>query len=260
MSKIKPNTKEQLVDYMLKYISLGTYDKRFLNNLINLNFVAKNPVTTNQSALLDTIVSRYRRQFAKKEIDSNDMIALSWTLQPVPSLPTYTEAHLAIEDDIILLRSPFKTSFVKDIKTISYGKWDRSTKTWSFPMSESVLKNVMNLVNVHYENINYCTVIKEIIDILLPYEKNKYWNPTLIKTNDNIYVVACNQSLMNSISHIPLTTDIKNLARLMYMGITISDSIIESLTESEKLGVMYTVNIDKFDTTSIIDYLKMIDN
>jgi hypothetical protein len=259
MSKIKPNTKEQLVDYLTKHISLGTYDKRFLNNLINLNFVTKNPVTTNQAALLNTIVARYRRQLAKNEIDSNDMVNLPWTLEPIPSLPTYTEAHLLIEDDTILLRSPYKTTFVKDIKTLDYGKWDRDTKTWSFPMNEVVLKRVIDITNKHYDTINYCTTIKEIIDILLPYEESKYWNPTLVKTNDRIYVAACNQALLDSIKHIPLTLEVRNLARLVYMGITIGESITESLPELERTGLEYSVLIDKNDIKGIVNYIQMIE-
>ena len=260
MSKIKPNTKEQLVDYLTKHISLGTYDKRFLTNLIHLNFVTKNPVTTNQSALLDVIVKRYHRQLAKKEIDSNEMINLSWTLPPIPSLPTYTEAHISIEDDEILLRSPYKNTFLKDIKSMDYGIWNRDTKTWSFPMSESILKDVINLTNKHYDAVNYCNIIKEVVDILYPYEELKYWNPTLVKTNDRLYVVACNEALMDSVKHIPLTLDIKNLARLSFMGIAVSEDIKESLTETERLGLEYTVNIDKNDIAGIVNYLEMIDS
>ena len=259
MSKIKPNTKEQLVDYLTKHISLGTYDKRFLTNLIHLNFVTKNPVTTNQSALLDVIIKRYHRQLAKKEIDSNEMINLPWTLPPIPSLPTYTQAHISIENDTVTLRSPYKTSFVKDIKTLEYGNWNRDTKTWSFPMHESILKEVIDVTNKHYNNINYCNHIKQIVDILYPYEGAKYWNPTLAKINDRLYVVACNQSLIDSIQHIPLTLELKNLSRLVYMGITISDSIKECLSDFDKLGIEYMINIDKDNIDGIINYLKLLE-
>ena len=259
MLKIKPNTKEQLVDYLSKYISLGTYDKRFLHNLIHLNFVKKTPVTTNQSDLLDTIVKRYHRQLAKKEIDSSEMVNLPWTLPPIPSLPTYTQAHISIEDDSILLRSPYKNTFVKDIKTLDYGMWHRDSKTWSFPMCESILKNVIDVTNKHYDIVNYCNTIKEAIDILYPYEESKYWNPTLVKANDRLYVVACNQPLMDAIAHIPLTLDVKTLAKLVYMGITISDDIVNSLPEEEKLAIEYNINIDRKDIDGIIGYLKMID-
>ena len=259
MSKIKPNTKEQLVDYLTKHISLGTYDKRFLTNLIHLNVVTKNPVTTNQSALLDTIVNRYHRQLAKKEIDSNEMINLPWTLQPILSLPTYTQAHISIEDDSILLRSPYKTTFVKDIKTLDYGNWERDTKTWTFPMNESILKDVIDITNKHYDTVNYCNAIKDIVDILCPYEESKYWNPTLIKTNDMLYVTACNQSLMDSIQHIPFTLELKNLSRLVYMGITISDSVKECLSDFDKSGIEYIVSVDKDNIDDIIAYLKLLE-
>ena len=74
MTKVKPTTKEQLVDFMLKYLSLGTYDKKFLNNLVQLNFIQKIQVTTNQADLLDKITLRYHRQLLKKELIPQEIL------------------------------------------------------------------------------------------------------------------------------------------------------------------------------------------
>ena len=85
MTKVKPTTKEQLVYYLCHNISLGTYDQRFLDNILRLNITANKPLTTNQSSLFDKIVERYSRQLAKQEIASADMKLLPWILQPIDS-------------------------------------------------------------------------------------------------------------------------------------------------------------------------------
>jgi hypothetical protein len=45
MQVLKPTTKEQLIHYLVNHISLGTYDKKFLSNVYEIN----KPLTTNQN-------------------------------------------------------------------------------------------------------------------------------------------------------------------------------------------------------------------
>lgn len=126
MSVIKPSTKEQLIYYLLNHISLGTYDRKFLSNLQTMYMVSQKPVTTNQSRLLSRIILQYKRQLLKHEITVDQANALPWTREPIPSLPEFTETHLILVDDELILRSPYKNIFVKDFKKLDiYGKWNK---------------------------------------------------------------------------------------------------------------------------------------
>lgn len=260
MLKVKPNTKEQLVDYMLKYLSLGTYDKKFCNNLLLAHVAKQRPVTSNQADLLDKIVSRYRKQLAKKEIDSNEMVSLPWTLPPIESLPQYTQAHISIADiDInpyIAIHSPFKRSYVKDIRELEYATWDREERFWIAPATEKNIKKLISLTEQHYDNVNYCDETRAILEYVSTYETLKYWDPTLVKINDNFYVVAANNALMEAISHITLNDEPCNIARLVKMGIKIDESLITDKKIS--LAIDRNPSIEQFDIGTIIDYLQLI--
>jgi hypothetical protein len=226
----KPNTKEQLVDYLSKYISLGTYDKKFVNNLLELNITAGKSVTTNQAALLDKIILRYHRQLAKAELNSIDLVNLSWSVSPIESSPIYTEAYVSIMDDTTLIvHSPFKKDFVKELKQHDYMEWDRDNKMWSTNVSELTLKSVLEIVNQHYEKVNYCPLVQQVVDTVKEYETMRYWNPTLTKINGNLFIAAANESLMTAIEHLPLSTEYHILARLTRMGIRMDPSLVNEV-------------------------------
>jgi len=255
MSKVKPNTKEQTIDYLIRYLSLGTYDKKFLTNLLQLNVAQRKPVTTNQAELLDKILVRYHRQLAKKEIDSKELINLLWTLPPIESSPQYTQAHVSLEGDEIILRTPYKKEFVKQIKEIQYLKWNRDDKLWSAPKAEFILKKIINLTDEHFNNVNFCSEIKTIIDNLYVYETAKFWNPTLTRINGNLYIVAANAEVMDAISFITLDTTPSTLARLTRMGIIIDPELVD---ESMNDVISGDVTIDNFSIETIINFLLLI--
>jgi len=257
--KVKPNTKEQLVDYMLKHLSLGTYDKKFCSNLLLIHIAKNKPVTSNQADLLDKIIARYHRQLAKQEIDSNLVITLPWTLPPIQSLPQYTQAHIAIADDSgpsVVIHSPFKKNYVKELQELNYAKWNRDERVWLAPATEKTIRSLISITEKHYDSVNYCPEIENILTTMSVFANEKYWEPTLIKTNSNFYVVATNQSLMKAIEHIPLNDEPHNLARLVRMGIKIDDDIITS--DMLRVATDTSPSIEQFNIETIIDYLVMI--
>jgi len=226
----KPNNKEQVVDYLLKYISLGTYDKKFVGNILQLNVAASKSVTTNQAALLDKIILRYHRQLAKAELNSIDLVNLSWKLPPIESSPIFTEAYVSIMDDTtITIHSPYKKEFVKELKQHDYMNWDREGKLWSTVASEHTLKEVLEIVNSNYDKVNYCPVVQQVLNTVKEYETMIYWNPTLSRINGNLYVVAANGPLMEAIKNLPLGTDYHTLAILSRMGIRIEPALISAI-------------------------------
>lgn len=268
MTKVKPTTKEQFIDYMVKYISLGTYDRRFLDSLVSMNLVSNKPVTSNQAELLNTITKRYHRQLAKQELDSKEMIELKWTLAPIASLPQFTQAFISIEDDVITLRSPYKKEFVSSLRSLDLMDWNKEERTWTAPATESILRDVINLTENNYPDVNYCPIVANIIDELAEYETIKYWNPTLTRINGNLYIVACNANLMKALENVPIDLSFSCLAKLTQMGIDVSQDLIAEIYDSMEDGdraikeITFALDptpfIDEFNYSVIIDRLKMI--
>jgi len=228
MTKIvKPTTKEQLIYFMAQHISLGTYDKKFLVNVRDM----KTPLTSNQASLLDKIIVRYHKQFAKHELDSNELIGLPWTVNPIQSIPQYTDAHINVEDDQIIIRTPYKKEYVDTLKKYKVNiVWDRDKRIWYTPFCEATLKYIIHNTEKHFNNTNYCNIIKNVIAEFSQYEDSKYWNPTLIYTNNSYYVVSINEPLYNAIHDLlNQEVSIATLAKLVSCGVAIDDSVSEHL-------------------------------
>ena len=257
-----PITKEQVIFFMMSNISLGTYDKRFIFNLGN----STEKLTTNQSMLLDKIISRYHKQFAKKGLNSIELLSLPWTKEPIPSSPQYTEVFISIENNEIKLRSPFKKDFISEIKKsdmLRELKWNHADKFWFSPITHRILKNLISLVTSHYsEPINYCPIVSDILKTASEYNDIKYWNPTLVSINNNLYVVACNESLYSAIEEIELNTEIHTLVKLSHLGIVIDEELVNQLQVNKEINITQLLeispNFEISDTEKLMSYLREI--
>jgi hypothetical protein len=232
MTKVKPTTKEQLIYYLINNVSLGTYDRRFLSNLESMFLTNNRPLTTNQADLLNKIVHRYSRQLAKYELSANELVTLPWTKQPVESLPQFTETHLILVDDELILRSPYKSTFVKDFKKLDIqGKWEHDDRLWRIPASTHTLKVVKNCIEKHYSKINYCEDISSALDTISHLDTANSWKPTYVYTNGNFLVSCANEYLLEAIRDIAFDLTLDTLARLVAYGITIDQTVIDKFKE-----------------------------
>ena len=235
--KGRPYTQEQVIYFLLKNINLSSYDKRFLENIVELNLTKNKPVTTNQARLLNKITMVYHKQLGKQEVDTSSLVNLPWKNEPIISTPEYTQAWISLdtESNQIILHSPYKKEFVRKLRDWSLGKWDSTNREWSFPAYEFSLKHLSNIVNEHYNQVNYCDELRPIIEQVKEYEKiHRIWNPTLVYRNGMYYIAATNDSLDDAISHLQLDSEIYTLARLVGYGVHIDTDIIIEL--DKRLG------------------------
>lgn len=264
-----PTTKEQLIYYMITHISLGTYDKKFLDNIVNLNVTAGKPVTSNQANLLNKIIARYHRQLAKTKLDSQLLIKLPWTIEPIESIKQFTEVHITFNDDKILLSSPYKKELVKKLRQLDYGQWDSDNRFWIYPFSEYTLKNLIKCISEYFTKLNYCETINELLSQVRTYDHiSCYWNPTLVSKNDNLYIAASNPHLENALKTTTLTTELSVLAKLVSLGVTIDKDILTNLydtlgADNEAINIIsFAVNRDTSfeisETVKLVEYLNMV--
>jgi hypothetical protein len=157
------------------------------------------------------------------------MVKLSWDSEPIESSPEFTDAFITIKEDEIELRTPYKKDFINDLRTKSDHLaivWHKETKRWTAPHCEEVLKRFIKIVEKHFYMIHYCPKTVEIINSLADYENSKYWDPTLVRINSNLYIVAINSSLDAALNDIVLDTSLATLAKLVSYGVKVSDEIL----------------------------------
>lgn len=261
MTKVKPTTKEQLVYYLLQNISLGTYDRRFLVNLQNIHVTKMDSVTSNQSNLLDKITLRYAKQLRRQEIDANDMVKLPWGIEPIDSIPEFTDAFCTIKDNIIEVRSPYKKEFITDIKKTELNlNWEKTTKIWSAPLCEYTLKHFIDCLDKHYQIVHYCPACVDIINKLADYESATCWNPTYKNINGNYMIAGINKSVNEALDDIPMNLDASTLARLAAAGVSI-DPDVKTDAVTEMWGTDYAIRLVDFATsTNHTESIDALDN
>ena len=259
MQVLKPTTKEQLIHYLVTHISLGTYDKKFLSNIYETN----KPLTTNQNDLLDKIVLRYNRQFAKKELVARELIDLPWTRPLVISSPQYTEAHISTKDDSICIRTPYKKDYILKLKDFKYPiVWDREDRVWYTDYCATTLKYVIEQTEHHFNAVNYSEDIKELIDYLVEYETYKYWDPTLTYINNRYYLISSSEYLYDAVNDLLESITLYTLSKLVRYGIKIDDSVINNLPYDKKLITFATEvqpTLEADDITLLTEYLAKIE-
>jgi hypothetical protein len=261
---IKPTTKEQLIYFMVNTISLGTYDRKFL---VNVNETDKQ-MTTNQADLLDKIILRYHKQFAKHNINSAEMVNLPWSREPILSTTAYTHTHVSVDQDSIIIRSPYKREYVDALKKNKISiVWNKEDRLWKTVYCEQTLKYVLEQTEKYYTNINYCDTIKNVINEFIEYEDCLYWDPTLVYKN-KYYIAGINELLNNAIKEDIDNIDYSTIARLVSYGIsidkTVDEQLIKTIGEDERsikyLEFSKDLNpiLDIFNLDEVIDYLQCI--
>lgn len=225
-------TGEEVLELLLTKISLGRYDRKFFQSLQVANVFLNKPITSNQLALFKKVVSKYHRQLATMNYNAIDLIDIPWTLKIIESSSEFTKPTIKIDGDNIIVRTPYKTAFVKDFRTVfdDQMKWDHDTKSYLGKFGLFTLKNIIEIIHRHYDELVFCDDIHKILQQIETYQNAKLWDPALVRRNGNLYIACINEVLNEVTKDIPLDTDIKTIATLIKFGIKIDDELISELS------------------------------
>ena len=225
---------EQVVDLLISHISLSRYDKRFMVNLQILNVNTRKPITTNQLALYKKVVTKYHRQLLKMNHNSVELAELPWEVEPVQSDEFLSKAHLHIMDgNKLTLHSPYRPKFVKEFRELALMQWQHDDKYYLSDYSLYKLRSVLDIVNKHYVDVIYCDEIRKVLTEINQYREMKYWEPTLIKRQGNLYIAANNDSINEVLQDIKLEDTFECLMSLTRYGIKIDEDILDNYTDME---------------------------
>ena len=195
---------EEVVDFLLSNVRLGTYDKRFMANLLMTKIIPRDSVTSNQVSLFKKVVQKYHKQLLALQLNSIELSEIPWGLTIVTSSSEFTDASIKIEDDNIILYTPYKDSFVKEFRSVRLMTWSHEFKHYVTPFSLNKLKGILETVKKHYTKVNCCNTIQDILKEVEIYSSVTCWNPTLVKINGNMYIAAINEPLYNATIDIDL--------------------------------------------------------
>jgi len=250
--------KESLVAYFISgYIHLSKKDYGFFNNINQIIKTSKH-ITSNQNKLCSKLIVKYQRQFAKLGHDIHELEKLPWMCEVIETKSEYTEAHIYIENEKLFIKSPFNTSFITDIRKLSFNPflWDKIKRCYVSSFSTVALKIAVDLTKKHFPKVNFDTKILELFDQINLYN-NLHWEPTLKCTNNFYYISAINQSLYENTKHISLNSEAETLYELSQYGIKISEEILLG-DPLRKFACTYIHTMDLDDLQLLANYLKIL--
>lgn len=239
---------------MKNHIQLSRYDEKFLVNIATLN-----KVTTNQVILFHTLVHKYRRQFAKQELFVDKLVELPWNVIVVESTEQYTDGHISIEGSKIYFKCPFNRNFIEEFRKTPHNPfiWSKEHRRYEADFSGYALKLVLTTSNKFFKIVHVCSIVEDILSKMKVYSDAKYWEPTLIERNGNLFIVAMNQSLNDRLQNIELNKESDTLALLAGFGVTIDPSIYENTEQNRFICEAITV-VEQVDLEYMVEWLKDI--
>lgn len=251
--------KDQLTDYMVQgHVHLSKKDYGFFNN-IKYQIQQNKPITSNQNKLFDKLLLKYKRQLQKLGFDSLELQNYNWKHSIVETESQYLEAKISILDNKILIQSPFNTQFISQFrkKANSIFVWSKKDKAYIGEYNTYSLKIAIEYVNKFYDKVKYCSQTENLLDQIEPYKDCKYWHPTLIKVQNNFYIVATTSIIMDVINDITLSDDPKLIHMLSRYGIKIDDSVLTDDLSRFASDFFTTFDLDKLDV--LAGYLTKLD-
>ena len=220
---------EEVLELLLAHISLSRYDKKFFYNLQLMHVLPRKTITSNQADLFTKVVLKYHSQLLKKQYNSVELSELPWQLPITQSSPQFTNAHLEVNGDTLILRCPYKQQFVQDFRSLHLMNWHSVDKCYYCDFGLHTFKKVNEMVKKHYKEIVYSAELQDILAQAAEYKGDYIWNPTLVESNGRLYVAAINEPLYNAIADVNLATDFYALSKIASYGITVGKALFEKL-------------------------------
>jgi hypothetical protein len=255
---------EEVLEFYIYNVRMGTYDKKFMLNLQTSKVLMRQPITTNQAALFKKVVKKYSKQLSTYNFDVNELADLPWTLKVVESTSEFTQVHLKIIDEKLVVYTPYKAEFVKDFRSANLMIWDRNERKYICDYGIRTLKLVFDIICRHYSEINVCPEIQKILDELKIYENASYWTPTLVKSKTGIfYIAASNQALEDAMDTLALKFECYNLSKMAELGIEIPQEYMLEFEDSVNkkfltCAISHQINWDESDFENLGKFLREI--
>ncbi len=249
--------KEEVLSYLIKgYVHVGKKDYLFFHNLQKFIDQGKN-ITSKQSDLFNKLLLKYQRQLKKQNLDATILQKLDWKTKVVPTDPLLLIPCISLIDGQIVIKAPynrkFASSFTSRFTSIQGFNWDKNNKTYVANFNTINFKYAFNRIQDCFKEYKLCPYLQSIV-VDLEELKTKIWQPTLVKSHNNFYIVAMNGYLNDQIDDITNNLSLRSIFELTKLGVKIDSSIIENEVVNNFLN-NYQTTVDFKEIEILFQYL-----
>lgn len=252
--------KEDIINFILsnRGYRLHYSDRKFFNKI---KYLIDNSlqVTTGQSELLHKLIDKYyNTSFKSTGMAQEELKELPWKIPPLKTSSEFTTAKASIIDNKIVVQCPFKSRFVNEFIRVKNSKysWHNKEKSYIAPYTTYQLKILVNILQKHFEIIDYCPKIKQLLTPLNQYDGNLIWQPTVKKVGNHFYIGAINQQIFELTTDMIINDSPEIIHKLSLMAVDIDSSLKENPFINFVASNIYTCDISEFN--EVVKWMKQL--
>ena len=219
-------------------ISLARYDMQIVNSMAS-HTMWDGALTDRQGDLAVKLVLKYRRQFAKHDID----------VSPIESTPVFRrhlrkvnrDKRIWIEDSVIHIQFAYDEERIKDLRYFSgqcQGRsgWNHQTKVWTAGLTEYAVNYLVPWGNQHGFDVDPHMI--NLFNKILKCEATPY-EIKLVKTDKEYKVINAADSLLEYIEQHLGNDLIKLVDHAGVLGYTVDADILEECSNEYGQALEY---------------------
>lgn len=235
--------KDDLLPYFISgKVRLNKSDYSFVSNIytkLNRDSV----ITTNQAALFDKILLKYKRQLINLSLGDALNNNLQWKVNPIETDVNYLIPKVSLSGDTLLVKVSFHREIVNSYHNLFDEKavWNKELKHYEIPFRTKALSNVMKSLEKHFKEVSYDQTLAPVIMYLKSLSVYT-WNPTLVVVNNRLYVIAANEPLIEATSDLPLDVSIHTLYAWSEFGVNMHN---DHFTFKQRVAGSRIIQIDQ---------------
>jgi len=106
--------------------------------------------------------------------------------------------------------------------------------------------------------VHYCNIVTGLLDTIKEYKDVKYWQPTLVKINDNLFITATTEQLDDALGDMVLDTTPTTISKLVYHGVHIDESLYDINDEKQTFISNRVYEMEVTEVLNIVPWLTEI--
>jgi hypothetical protein len=106
--------------------------------------------------------------------------------------------------------------------------------------------------------VHYCNIVTDLLNTIKEYKDVKYWQPTLTRINDNLFIVATTEQLDEALGDMVLNTTPITISKLVYHGVHIDESIYDINDKRQTFISNRVYEMEVSDMLNIVPWLTEI--
>lgn len=268
-----PQNRNEATSWMLAYINLSRYDRKFFADIWSKKITQNIALTHGQNLLWEKVLKKYHRQITSHQTTVDNLLSLEWPVQPMEFVSHYLTKQVWIQEEKICVQFPFNPKMVEEMRELKTKetKFQRNDhkEIWTFSHEEKIWYIALNTKTARtiYQfakkfDLQLDQTFQNLVSSMEQVGPRDHWLVQLREVNGRYYVNNINDQLHEQLCEYDFSIDIPTLNFIQNLCIHPSSHFVEQLQSRYPhiLNAFFaentTITIGNCNFTPVIDYCR----